>query len=128
MAVRDRHQSETADDLNDLAKQVGYMLSSYYLLPAQQAALYAFLAQTPGVTVQTGVSDVADRPGIGVVWSFEGGDAMLIFSAQTYGYLGMTTSGTADQIGGVALLTTAIVDHIGQLPEPDSAPSPSTGA
>ena len=116
---------DNADDLNDLAKQVGYMLSSYYLLPAQQAALYEFLAQTPGITAQTGVTDVIGRPGIGVVWSFEGGGGMLIFNPQTYGFLGWSTRGIDGQIRGTALLTTAIVNHVGQLPAQSTAPSAS---
>jgi hypothetical protein len=114
---------DNADDLNDLGKQVGYMLSSYYLLPAQQAALYEFLAQTPGITAQTGVTDVTGRPGIGVVWSFEGGGGMLIFNPQTYSFLGCDTRGIGGQIRGTALLTTAIVDHIGQLPDQSTTPS-----
>jgi len=119
---------DNADDLNDLLKQVGYMLDTYYILPAQQAALYEFLAQTPGITIKTDVTDSAGRPGIGVWWSYEGGGAMLIFNPRTYSYLGMTTVGTGGQIRGDALLAIGIVDQIGQLPEQDATPSPNSGA
>lgn len=105
-----------ADVLNDLAKNVGYMLDSDYLLPAQQAALYRFLATTPGITVKQPVEDVAGRAGIGVGWNFEGSSSMLIFDASTYQYLGMTTFGEQGQVGGDALLQTAIVDTAGQAP------------
>lgn len=118
----------TPDDLNDLAKQVSYMLDTDYLLPAQQAALYEFLAQTPGITVQTGVTDAAGRPGIGVGWSFDGGKNIVVFDPQTYTYLGTTTIGIGGQVRGEALLTTAIVDSVGQLPAQAATPSPNNDA
>jgi len=124
----ERTQGVRPNDLNDIAKTVGDLLDSDYLLPAQQAALYAFLAQTPGITVQSGVTDAAGRPGVGVVWSFEGSEAMLIFNPQTYAYLGMSTRGIDGQPGGTALLTTAIVDRVGQLPGPGAPPAPTNGA
>lgn len=103
-------------ELNDLAKDIGYMLDTDYLLPAQQAALYRFLATTPGITLVQSVKDVAGRPGIGVRWSFEGSSAMLIFDPSTYQYLGTSTTGTGGQVGGTALLQTAIVDNAAQQP------------
>jgi hypothetical protein len=52
------------------------MLASDYILPAQRAALYRFLAATPGLTVEPQVRDVSGRLGIGVVWHFYGSKAM----------------------------------------------------
>ena len=43
------------NDLNDVAKVVEGMFQSDYLLPAQRAALYEFLATTPGLTLERNV-------------------------------------------------------------------------
>jgi hypothetical protein len=56
------------------------------------------------------------RPGIGVVWHFEGSKAMNIFAGGTYAYLGMTTWGEQGQVGGDSLVQTAIVSRAGELP------------
>jgi hypothetical protein len=104
------------NDLNDLSKTVGSMLESDYILPAQRAALYRFLAATPGLTVESRVHDVSGRSGIGVVWHFYGSKAMNIFDPRTFAYLGMTTWGEQGQMGGDALVQTAIVDEAGQVP------------
>jgi hypothetical protein len=109
-------QGIRSGDLNDLAKTVGSMLESDYILPAQRAALYEFLATTPGLIVEPDVRDISGRPGVGVGWSFEGGKAMNIFDPSTYAYLGLTTWGIQGQLGGDALLATAITDNAGQVP------------
>jgi hypothetical protein len=109
-------QGIRVSDLNDLAKTVGSMLESDYILPAQRAALYEFLATTPGLIVEPDVQDISGRPGVGVGWSFEGGKAMNIFDPSTYAYLGMTTWGVQGQVGGDALLATAITNAPGQVP------------
>jgi len=124
----ERTQGVRPDDLNDIAKTVGELLDSDYLLPAQQAALYGFLAQTPGITVRRDVTDVAGRPGVGVAWSSGGGQAMLIFDSRTYTYLGMSTRGVGGQRSGTALLTTAIVAAVGQVSGPSATPAPTDGA
>ena len=111
-----RTQGIRLNDLNDLSKTVGFMLESDYILPAQRAALYRFLATTPGLTVESRVRDVSGRPGIGVVWHFEGSKAMNIFAQGTYAYLGMTTWGERSQMGGESLVQTAIVNRAGQFP------------
>jgi hypothetical protein len=112
----ERTQGIRPDNVNDLAKTVGYMLESDYILPAQRAALYEFLAMTPGLIVEPDVRDISGRPGVGVGWSFEGGRAMNIFDPTTYAYLGLTTWGIAGQKGGDALIQVAIVNRPGQLP------------
>ena len=111
-----RTQGILLNDLNDLSKTVGFMLESDYILPAQRAALYRFLAATPGLTVEAHVRDVSGRPGIGVVWHFYGSKAMNIFDPRTFAYLGMTTWGEQGQLGGDALVQTAIVNRAGEMP------------
>lgn len=115
-AYLQRTQGIRPGNLNDLAKTVGFMLESDYILPAQRAALYEFLATTPGLIVEHDVRDISGRPGVGVGWSFEGGKAINIFAPGTYAYLGLTTWGVQGQEGGDALIQTAIVSHPGQLP------------
>jgi hypothetical protein len=112
----ERTQGVRLNDLNDLSKTVGFMLESDYILPAQRAALYRFLAGTPGLTVERHVRDVSGRPGIGVGWRFEGSKAMNIFDPRTFAYLGMTTWGEQGQPGGDALVQTAVVDRVGEMP------------
>jgi hypothetical protein len=111
-----RTQGIRLNDLNDLAKTVGYMLESDYILPAQHAALYRFLATTPGLVLEPHVRDVSGRPGIGVGWSFEGSKAVNIFAAGSYAYLGATTWGEQGQQGGDALVRTAVTDRAGEVP------------
>jgi hypothetical protein len=109
-------QGVRLNDINDLAKVVGGMFQSDYLLPAQRAALYEFLATTPGLTLERNVKDITGRPGIGVGWSFQGSKAMLIFDPGTYTLLGVTTWGEQGQVGGAALLQMAITNQAGQQP------------
>jgi len=111
-----KSQGVRLNDINDVAKVVGGMFQSDYLLPAQRAALYEFLATTPGLTLERNVKDVTGRPGIGVGWSFQGSDAVLIFDPSTYALLGMTTRGEQGQVGGAALLQMAITNQAGQEP------------
>jgi hypothetical protein len=94
------------------------MLESDYILPAQRAALYEFLATTPGLIVEPDVRDIDGRPGVGVGWSFEGAKAMNIFDPGTYAYLGLTTWSLQGQQGGDALLKTAITNIPASCPEP----------
>src|ERR1700704_4127659 len=67
-----QHRREEARQFRLRQATVGFMLESDYILPAQRAALYRFLAATPGLTVEAHVRDVSGRPGIGVVWHFYG--------------------------------------------------------
>jgi hypothetical protein len=111
-----RTQGIRLNDLNDLSKTVGFILGSDYILPAQRAALYEYLAATPGLTVERHVRDVSGRPGIGVVWHFYGSKSMNIFDPHSFAYLGMTTWGEQGQPGGAALVRTAIVNRAGEVP------------
>ena len=109
-------QGVRLNDINDVAKVVEGMFQSDYLLPAQRAALYEFLATTPGLTLERNVKDISGRPGIGVSWSFMGSKAVLVFDPRTYTLLGMTTRGEQGQVGGGALLQMAITNQAGQEP------------
>ena len=93
-------QGVRLNDINDVAKVVGGIFQSDYLLPAQRAALYEFLATMPGLTLERNVKDITGRPGIGVSWSFMGSKAVLIFDPGTYTLLGMTTWGEQGQVAG----------------------------
>lgn len=123
LSYLERTQGVRPGDLNDLAKTVGAMLDSDYLLASQQAALYRFLAEAPGITVHADVTDAAGRRGVGVVWPFDGSRAMLIFDPTTYQYLGTATEGIQGQLAGDALLQVAIVDRAGQVPAAAQAPA-----
>ena len=108
-------QGATTANPNVLGKIAGVILENDYLLPAQRAALYEFLATTPGLTVVHGVKDTLGRAGVGITWTF-GGSATLVFDAGTLAYLGWNTVGLHGEQGGDALLSTAIVDRAGELP------------
>jgi hypothetical protein len=123
LAYLERTQGVRPGNLNDLAKTAGTMLDSDYLLPAQQAALYQFLARTPGIRLVPHTVDAAGRPGVGVRWTLGGSAAMLIFDSRTLRYLGMATEGSHGQTSSNALVQIAIVDQAGELP--GSAGSPS---
>jgi len=79
-------------------------------------SIRTLLATTPGLTVERHVRDVSGRAGIGVVWHFYGSKAMNIFDPRTFAYLGMTTWGEQGQPGGDALVQTAVVDRVGEMP------------
>jgi hypothetical protein len=76
---------------NDLANGVMYLMQTCYLLPAQQAALFELMAQTPGFTMVPQMTDVIGRVGVGVEWSFESDSGALIFNPTTYALLGVRT-------------------------------------
>jgi hypothetical protein len=116
LAYLEKTQGVIPGNLNDLAKTVGWILQSDYLLPAQRAAMFRMLATLPGLTLVRDARDIDGRPGVGVAWDFEGSRAMLIFASPRYTYLGETTWSSHGQQGGEALLETAIVNRAGQLP------------
>jgi hypothetical protein len=76
---------------NDTGKAVGFLMSTTYLLPAQQSAIFRLLAQTPGFQIVRSADDPTGRPGVGIYWSYQGGGAMIIFDAATYAFLGYGT-------------------------------------
>lgn len=108
---------------NQLAKGVFALMQQSYLRPAQRAALYELMADTPGFTVVPHVRDAIGRVGVAVEWMFEGGRGAVIFEPGTYEFLGVRTWPVASfrgpgahQYDGDALIKLAVVDRMGQLP------------
>jgi hypothetical protein len=108
---------------NQLAKGVFALMQQTYLRPAQRAALYELMADTPGFTVVPHVRDAIGRVGVAVEWIFEGGRGAVIFEPGTYEFLGIRTWPVASfhgpgahQYDGDALIKLAVVDRMGQLP------------
>jgi hypothetical protein len=108
---------------NDLAKGVFFLMQQTYLRPAQQAALYELLAQTPGFTIQHNVKDAVGRTGVAIVWHFETAKGAIIFNPASYAFLGVRTWPAAGFKGpgahaydGSALIALGIVDKPGRLP------------
>lgn len=103
----------------------GRLLSTQYVPPTAQRAIFEALAQIPGVRVTGDVSDDAGRTGVAVAppdtpsYRFE-----LIFDHSTHEYLGnrlvILKDGNGHQAGDVpystAVLKIAIVDRAGQTP------------
>ena len=115
----------SADDYADqLIFQVGALTDSYYLTPAQRAALYNLLAQTPGLTVVHHVRNILGTTGVGIRTKFlaKGQYNTIVFDPKTYAPLGMVfQQPTATNLpgrpkGGEVLLKQAIVNKPGQLP------------
>lgn len=101
---------------NDVGKMIEEVLPYVYLLPAQQAALFQLMAQTPGFTIVHGVRDGAGRAGVGIMWDYMGGPAqVLVFNSTTFTYMGMAESGPGSA-DGTALVNMAFVSKAGQLP------------
>lgn len=104
------------NDLNDLSKTVGFMLESDYILPAQRAALYRFLATTPRADYR------APRARHQRASGHRRGLALLRQQSDEHlrsAHLrlpGHATWGEQGQLGGDALVRTAIVDQAGELP------------
>ena len=106
---------------NQLAKGVFALMQRSYLRPAQRAALYELMADTPGFTVVPHVQDAIGRVGLAVEWTFEGGRGAVIFEPGTYEFLGVRTWPSASfhgpgahQYDGDALIKLAVVDRKGR--------------
>lgn len=110
---------------NELAKGVMYLMQTCYLLPAQQAALFDLMAQTPGFTIVPQMTDVIGRVGVGVEWSYESDSGALIFNPTTYALLGVRTWPGAPVLSapydGDALLGVSIVNSIPPSPAPPTS-------
>jgi hypothetical protein len=103
----------------------GRLLSTQYVPPTAQRAIFEALAQIPGVRIAGDVTDEAGRTGVAVAppdspsYRFE-----LIFDRGTHEYLGnrllILKDGNGHRAGDVpyltAVLKTAIVDRAGQTP------------
>jgi hypothetical protein len=111
------HFAQTTGVLDDALD----LLAGGYLSPAQQAALYELLAQTPGLTLVPTVTDVTGQTGVGIRGQMDKGMInTVIFSRGTYRFLGENTIGLIGPVKGWSdgwvLQNVAIVDHPGQLP------------
>jgi hypothetical protein len=105
---------------NDFGKAVDFLMSTTYLLPAQRAALFELMAQTPGFTVVSGARDAIGRTGVAVRWTY-GGRAEIILNSVSYAYLGDRTWPVPGFRGqgpnaydGAALVKMAFVNTAGQ--------------
>ena len=98
-------------------KVVTHVLETNYLLPAQRAALYKYLAATPGLRVVTNVPDGTGRRGVAVTWPGGSFTGYLIFDPKTYAYLGLREVLPGSSVANdTTLVSAAIVDHVGQRP------------
>ncbi|MGK5741248.1 CU044_5270 family protein [Micromonospora sp. URMC 103] len=95
-------------DPNAMGKTVHDLIAEKYLRPPARAALFQAAVKIPGLRAVPDVKDGAGRPGIGINWSSEGKDGVLVFDRDTYAFLG-----TADTS---ATLEVAVVDEAGQRP------------
>jgi hypothetical protein len=94
---------------NDIGKILAVMLSDTYLKPAQRAALYEFMARTPGFTVAAHVTDAIGRSGVGIRWTYQGATNVIIFSRRDYAYLGVRTITPGQPAYSAALVKFGIV-------------------
>jgi hypothetical protein len=105
-----------------LLTNVESMITTDYLLPRQEAALYQLLARTPGLTVVPRVANIMGVTGVGIRANTadKGTIYTIIFNPVTYAPLGMdwhTVSGTGTGTSnGEVLQEVAIVDKPGQRP------------
>lgn len=108
-------------DSGGLLTNTETMMTTSYLTPAQRAALYRLLAQTPGLTVVPHVTNVRGQAGVGVRSGvYKGSIYTIIFSRTTYAPLGMNWTGVTGPMKGTrsgeVLLKVAIVSSIPPLP------------
>lgn len=71
-------------------------MTTQYLLPAQRAALYEYIAHYPGLTLVPHVTNGQGKVGEGVqVSGYKGATWTVIFDPKTYAPLGMNTGGVS---------------------------------
>jgi hypothetical protein len=117
---------DTVAEVDMLGHDIDDLLRTTYLTPRQLAAMYDFMASTPGFTVVPGAVDAAGRPGVGIRWQVSDGQAvapgdtaMIIFNPHTGAYMGDRTTYLGESprnYSGEAVVKLAIVNRIGQLP------------
>jgi hypothetical protein len=118
------HSLSPNDYAGQLVSLVAQLTDHEYLTPAQHAALYNLLAQTPGLKVVHHVHNLLGAIGIGVRTSFldKGLYDVIIFNPKTYAPLGLIRrQPTGKKLAGISnggevLLKQAIVNMAGQLP------------
>jgi hypothetical protein len=108
-------------DSGGLVTQTETMITTGYQTPAQLAAIYRLLAQTPGLTVVPHVTNVRGQTGVGIrTGTWKGSVYTIIFDRRTFAPLGMNWTGVSGPMKGThngeVVLKTAIVDSTPPLP------------
>jgi hypothetical protein len=108
-------------DSGGLVTQTETMITTGYQTPAQLAAIYRLLAQTPGLTVVPHVTNVRGQTGVGIrSGTWKGSVYTIIFDRRTFAPLGMNWTGVSGPMKGThngeVVLKTAIVDSTPPLP------------
>jgi hypothetical protein len=108
-------------DSGGLMTNIETMMTTSYLTPAQRAALYRLLAQTPGLSVVPHVTNIRGQAGVGVRSGvYKGSIYTIVFSRTTYAPLGMNWTEVAGPMKGTrngeVLLEAAIVSNVPPLP------------
>jgi hypothetical protein len=117
----DVYERYFADIYRYIAGRLGRNVADDIAAPAQRAAIYRLLAQTPGLTVVSHVTNVRGQAGVGVrsgIW--KGSVYTIIFDRRTFAPLGMNWTGVTGPMKGThngeVVLKTAIVDRTPPLP------------
>jgi hypothetical protein len=108
-------------DSGGLVTQTETMITTGYQTPAQLAAIYRLLAQTPGLTVVPHVTNVRGQTGVGIrSGTWKDSVYTIIFDRRTFAPLGMNWTGVSGPMKGThngeVVLKTAIVDSTPPLP------------
>ena len=117
---------DTVAEVDMLGQDIDDLLGTTYLAPRQLAAMYDFMASTPGFTVVPGAVNAVGRHGVGIRWQVSDGQAiapgdsaMIIFNPRTGAYMGDRTTYLGESprnYSGDAVVKLAIVNRIGQVP------------
>jgi hypothetical protein len=117
---------DTVAEVDMLGHDIDDLLGTTYLTPRQLAAMYDFMASTPGFTVVPDAVDAVGRHGVGIRWQVSDGQAiapgdtaMIIFNPRTGAYMGDRTTYLGESprnYSGDAVVKLAIVNRIGQQP------------
>lgn len=114
-SIEDRY---TDDDL--LWEVLTSLVQQPVMPPGLATAVYQVASKVPNITLVQDTTDAAGRHGIGISHATpEFGDASdtWIFDAKTYRYLGGRNTGKDGTTNGLtALVTSGVVDRVGELP------------
>jgi hypothetical protein len=102
----------------------GDLTRDSYIRPASLAAIFAAVAQIPGVSVADHAVNAAGQQGIAVQQTYHGISHQLIFNPRTHAFIGerqiAVSASSGLSVGTVldstAILGLAVVDQAGQLP------------
>ncbi|MEV8514188.1 CU044_5270 family protein [Dactylosporangium sp. NPDC051484] len=114
-------RSAGSDDPGQVFGQVVTLLGRGYVPPKSRAALFTAVTALPGVTIAQDRVDAAGRRGVAVTRTQDELRQELLFDPGTYRFLGTQLNSDDDRVSMLmlrptALLRTAIVDQVGQLP------------